>query len=105
MNQDEVRQRLSPIHNNFHEGGFEECEECEILTREFSRDSSNREVALAEAGVDYSPSRRMGRPPMRMPGRIDASPEEIARKVMNTPPPKGGWEYMKRRRANRRGRK
>jgi len=106
MDQDEVRQRLLPVHDAFHKGGFEDCEECAVLVKEFGGDSSGQ-GAISEAGaVVYDvPGRRMGRPPLPMPAKIDASPEEIARKVMNTPPPKGGWEYMKRRRAGRRGRK
>lgn len=44
--------------------------------------------AISEGvAVDYdAPRRRMGRPPLSLPAKIDASPEEIARKVMNTLP-------------------
>ena len=35
-------------------------------------------------------------PKLKFPERIDASPEEIARVVLNTPPPKR-WKYMERR--------
>ena len=39
--------------------------------------------------------RPVGRPPIKtMPERIDASPEEIARVLMTTKPPKE-WPYMK----------
>ena len=43
----------------------------------------------------------VGRPPMPLPtGTIDATPEEIAFKVMNTPPKREGeWEYQKAHRA------
>ena len=36
---------------------------------------------------------RVGRPPRSMPPRIDASPEEIARVVLNVKPPKK-WRYL-----------
>lgn len=35
-------------------------------------------------------------PKLKFPEPIDASPEEIARAVLNTPPPKR-WKYMERR--------
>ena len=35
-------------------------------------------------------------PKLKFPEQIDASPEEIARVVLNTPPPKR-WKYMERR--------
>ena len=35
-------------------------------------------------------------PKLKFPEPIDASPEEIARVVLNTPPPKR-WKYMERR--------
>ena len=39
--------------------------------------------------------RPVGRPPTKtMPERIDASPEEIARVLMTTKPPKE-WPYLK----------
>lgn len=106
MSQDEVGRRLLPIHDAFHKGEFEDCAECAVLVKEFGGDSSGQD-AIAETGavVYDAPRRRMGRPPLPMPAKIDASPEEIARKVLNTPPPKGGWEYVKRRRDGRRGRK
>ena len=37
--------------------------------------------------------KRIGRPPRTMPPKIDASPEEIARVVLNVKPPKK-WRYM-----------
>ena len=41
------------------------------------------------------PKRPRGRPPtLRMPEPIDATPEEIARKVLNTPPPRE-WKFLK----------
>lgn len=37
-------------------------------------------------------------PPLEFPEQIDASPEEIARAVINTPPKKASeWDFMKRR--------
>ena len=37
-------------------------------------------------------------PPLRLPEQINASPEEIARSVINTPPKKASeWDFMKRR--------
>ena len=35
----------------------------------------------------------VGRPPRSMPQRIDASPEEIARVVLNVKPPEK-WRYL-----------
>ena len=35
-------------------------------------------------------------PKLKFPEPIDASPEEIARVTLNTPPPKR-WKYMERR--------
>ena len=35
-------------------------------------------------------------PKLKFPEPIDASPEEVARVVLNTPPPKR-WNYMERR--------
>ena len=40
--------------------------------------------------------RRIGRPPRSMPSRIDATPEQIARVVMNVKPPKK-WRYLQKR--------
>ena len=37
--------------------------------------------------------RPIGRPPRSMPPRIDASPEQIARVVLNVKPPEK-WRYM-----------
>ena len=37
--------------------------------------------------------RPIGRPPRSMPPRIDASPEQIARVVLNVKPPKK-WRYL-----------
>lgn len=37
--------------------------------------------------------KRIGRPPRSIPPRIDASPEEIARVVLNVKPPEK-WRYM-----------
>ena len=96
MTRAEVVETLSPIHRSFHEGGFSECEQCSILLEEFT-DPSNT-VVVAKP-------RRMGRPPLPMPEPIDATPEEIARKIMNTPPPKDGWQYMKNHKARKRRRK
>lgn len=43
------------------------------------------------------PKRPVGRPPIyKMPERINASPEEIARRTLATRPPEE-WQYMKRR--------
>ena len=53
-------------------------------------------VGLAESRSRYE-APRIGRPPLEMSVKIDATPEEVAHKIMNTPPPKDGWEYMKRR--------
>lgn len=39
------------------------------------------------------PKRRVGRPPLEMPPRIDASPETIARVVMRAKPKKN-WRYL-----------
>ena len=40
--------------------------------------------------------RGRGRPPEKdWPERINATPEEIARKVLSVPPPEE-WEYLKR---------
>ena len=40
--------------------------------------------------------RKRGRPTEKeWPERIDATPEEIARRVLSVPPPKE-WKYMKR---------
>ena len=36
---------------------------------------------------------RIGRPPRTMPPKVDASPEETARVVLNVKPPKK-WRYM-----------
>lgn len=48
------------------------------------------------------PKRPVGRPPLEFPEGIDATPEEIAFKVMNTPPKREGeWEYQKVHRAER----
>ena len=47
-------------------------------------------------------NRRIGRPPRSMPPRVDASPEEIARVVLNVKPPEK-WRYMKRRGTKLRG--
>ena len=40
--------------------------------------------------------RPVGRPPRSMPARIDASPEEIARVVLNVKPPKK-WRYLQKK--------
>ena len=46
--------------------------------------------------------RPVGRPPLPFPDGIDATPEEIAFKVMNTPPKREGkWEYQKAHKADR----
>lgn len=40
--------------------------------------------------------RPIGRPPKPMPERIDASPEEVMRAILETPPKKRGeWKYEK----------
>ena len=101
MSQDTVRQRLLPIHASFHKGNYEACEECKVLLKEFGRELSGGTDTVKEPAPSYAP-RRMGRPPLTMPEPIDATPEEIARKVMNTPPPKDGWKYMKNHKARRR---
>ena len=38
----------------------------------------------------------IGRPPRSLPPRIDASPEEIARVVLNVKPPKK-WRYLQQK--------
>ena len=43
--------------------------------------------------------KRIGRPPRTMPPRIDASPEEIARVVLNIKPPKK-WQYLQEKKPN-----
>ena len=50
---------------------------------------------------------KLGRPIEReIPEPIDASPEEIARVVMNTPPKREGeWDYQKRHRESQRNRR
>ena len=44
---------------------------------------------------EQKPKRGVGRPPvLKMPERIDASPEEIAETVLRMPP-KQEWRYLK----------
>ena len=43
---------------------------------------------------NLKPFKRRGRPPRPMPEPIDASPEDVMRAVLNTPPKKKGeWKY------------
>lgn len=55
-----------------------------------------RKAKKEEVVGNPPPTRSRGRPvEYPMPGRIPATPEELARAVANTPPP-DEWEYMKR---------
>ena len=99
MQQDDVRKAVASVHREFHRGRFADCAQCRRLLEKLDPDK------IADVAPSHYDAPRMGRPPLPMPEPIDASPEEVARKVMNTPPPKDGWEYMKRYNAQRRVRK
>ena len=99
MQQDDIRKVVASVHREFHRGRFADCAQCGRLLKGLD---PNKIADVAPSRYDAP---RMGRPPLPIPEPIDASPEEVAREVMNTPPPKGGWEYMRRDNARRRGRK
>ena len=42
------------------------------------------------------PKKQLGRPVKSMPEPIPDTPENVARVLMNTPPPKE-WEYLKKK--------
>ena len=91
MNLEEARVALTAIHETFHRGRIADCSDCDTLIEGLTPDA-----AIMDGSPPYKDGMSMmGRPPM--PDLIDATPEEIARKVMNTPPPKGGWQYMRRK--------
>lgn len=58
-----------------------------------------KEVAMPQAPLKEKRKRETRQaPPLEFPEQIDASPEEIARAIINTPPKKTSeWDFMKRR--------
>lgn len=99
MQQDDVRRVVASSHREFHRGRLADCAQCRRLLEGLDP------TQIAESAPPSYEAPRMGRPPLPMPEPIDASPEEVAYKIMNTPPPKDGWEYMRRYNARKRRRK
>ena len=84
-----VDERIYERHQKFHEGAFVNCLQCRSAIGIVDETTETaRTVTIAEIQTEYRVERKPGRPAIQMPPPIDASPDEIAWAVLNTPPKK-----------------
>ena len=97
MSYSNVDEKIYDLHQNFHEGAFVDCQQCRSvigLVDEVAETARTAAIAELNREYDEEPS-RVG----LMPPPIDASPDEIAWAVLNTPPKKESeWKYLKKKR-------
>ena len=95
MDYSEVDANIYALHEEFHDGAFVNCRQCRaLLSIVDTAIEVSRTTAIAETRAEYAHTQnKRGRPSSPMPPLIDASPEEIARTVLSTPP-KRDWRYL-----------
>lgn len=97
-----IDEKIYELHQNFHDGAFVDCEQCRsVIDIVDEATETARTSTIAGIQTEYSVERRPGRPAIQMPPPIDASPDEIAWAVLNTPPKKESeWKYLKKARGS-----
>ena len=87
MPYENVDEKIYELHQNFREGTFVDCRKCRSVIDIINEASeTDRTDTIAEIQTEYSVEHRPGRHSLRMPPPIDASLDEIAWAVLNTPP-------------------
>ena len=95
MSYPDVDERIYELHQNFHDGAFVDCQQCRsVIGMVDEAAETARSDTIAEMNRKYDAQHsRVG----QMPPPIDASPDEIAWAVLNTPPKKESeWRYLKK---------